>query len=325
MPRVVRKYQVQDFSYLLTPMEEKIQPKEPKKENNANEISDAKRRRDRLMDDQKMRYVLYRNQLHDRDCVRVAKIPDEEFNMCTDIPMSANICPGCFRRVIVRQSLCANMSKYVNLAVRILDRLGASNYDLQVLFCKSKAKLIAIDKENLHFQIGEELWRVHAIENGCRLYHNNYTLLSSETRFFEQGYHLQSVGIVPFYKAVRTMCQYTWEGHLQWAKVKEQAQKKQQLRNVLLTVENLICLSKFSIFYRYYRIVDIDGYLQHRIKSEKLPIRIVKTQGEKPFEQLTIRTRRCYDETVRQLGDSAKERCVQQLCEEYVSACVKES
>ena len=321
MPRVVRKYQVQDFSHLLTPIEEKIQPKEPKKENNTNEISDAKRRRDRLMNDRRMRYVLHRGQLHDRDCARVQKISDEEFDMCTELPESANICPRCFRRVMVRRGIGADMSKYVTLAVRILDRIGASNRDLQDLFLKNNAQLISLDKENLYIQVGEELWKVYAVENGCQLYHNNYSLLSSETRFFEKGYHLQSIGVLPFHQAVRTMCQYTWEGHLQWAKAKERAQKKLHLRQVLSTTENIVRLSRFSLFHRYYCMMDIDGYLQQRIKSEKLPVRVLTKQGDEPFEQLTIRVRRCHDKTAMQLAESAKKRCLQQLCEEYVSAC----
>ncbi len=322
MPRVMRKYQVQDFSYLLTPMEEKIQPKEPEKKNNS-EVSAAKRRRDSLMNDRRMRYVLYRGQLHDRECAWVLKIADEEFDMCTELPETATICPACFRRAMVRRGIGADMSKYVTLAVRILDRMGATNRDLQDLFLKHNAQIVSIDKESLYFQVGEELWRVCAVENGCQLYHNNYSLLSPETRFFEKGYHLQSVGVLPFYQAVRTMCQYTWEGHLQWAKAKERAKKKMGLRQLLSTTENVVQLSRFSFFCYYYRITDIDGYLQQRIKSEKLPVRILEMQGEKPFEQLTIRVRRCYDEIVKQLSESAKERCVQQLREAYVSACME--
>lgn len=320
MPRVIRNYQVQDFSYLLTPMEERIQPKEPAQKNTG-EVSADKRRRDRLMNDRRMRYVLHRGRLHDRDCERVQNIADEEFEMCAELPETANICLHCFKQAMLRRGVCADMSKYVTPAVRILERMGATNRDFQDLFLKSNAQVAAVDKENVYFQVGEELWQVHAAQNGCLLYHNNYSLLSPETRFFEEGYHLQTVGVLPFYKAVRTMCQYTWEGHLQLVKARERAQKKIHLRLLLEKTENVLRLSRFSLFYRYYRVVDIEGYLQRRIASEKLPVRVLSKQGESPFEQLTVRVRRRDEALVKQLSEAAKERCIQQVCETYVPAC----
>lgn len=108
---------------------------------------------------------------------------------------------------------------------------------------------------------------------------------------------------------------------MQWAKAKERAQKKMRLRYLLEKTQNVVRLSRFSLFHHYYRIVDIDGYLQQRIRSEKLPVRILKKRGESPFERLIIRVRPRNDETVKQLAESAKQYCVQQLCEVYASVC----
>lgn len=314
MPRVARNYQHQNFSYLLTPTKETPQPQEPKKKP-AVEVSDARRRRDRLMSDRRMRYVLHRGRLHDRDCALAAKIRDEEFDMCADLPDITHVCLSCYRSALVRRAFDDHMSKYVPLAVRILDRLGATNRDLEMLFWEKNARVIAIDKEELHLQIDEELWRVCVTENGCFLYHNNYTRLSPEARFFEQGYHRQYPHALPFYQAVRTMYQYTWERHLRGERMKE-------LRRTLATVDNAVRLRRPSLLYRYYRAVDIDGYLQRRIACEKLPVALLKKQGESPFERLTLRVRRRDDALMHKLAADAKERCVRNLCETYAPACL---
>ena len=68
MPRVSRNYQHQDFSHLLTPQQVHDKPK-TKKQKQLPVITPEKRRRDSLMANRNMRYVLsHTGQIHDRDC-----------------------------------------------------------------------------------------------------------------------------------------------------------------------------------------------------------------------------------------------------------------
>lgn len=149
MPRVNRNYQHQDFSHLLIPQQVHDNPT-PQKQKRSPVITPEKRRRDSLMTNRNMRYVLsHTGKIHDRDCPHAVQIPDDAFDMCEDYPNGRFVCFVCYRKALVCRGLALDQTKYIDAAMRVFQEVGATNSDLNMLFLKYDAQIYRIETDSV--------------------------------------------------------------------------------------------------------------------------------------------------------------------------------
>lgn len=216
MSRTSQNYQHQDFLHLPTPQQKMPEELTVQKSKQASTITPEKRRRDSLMSDRKLRYVLYyEDEVHDRDCPEVAYIPDDVFFMCEDYPSDRRICPTCYRKAMVRMGLHLDLTKYIDVAMRVFQKVGAANSDLNTLFFQHHAQIYRVEADSVYLKVDEDRWIIQIAPKGCMLYHNNYRKQDHFQRIIEPDFHLQIDSPISFRTAVATVCQYTWEGHIQ--------------------------------------------------------------------------------------------------------------
>lgn len=317
MPRVSRNYQHQDFSHLLTPQQVHDKPK-PKKQKQPPVITPEKRHRDSLMASRKMRYVLsHTGKIHDRDCPYVAQIPDEAFDMCEDYPNGRYVCFVCYRKALVRRGLALDQTKYIDAAMRVFHEVGATNSDLNMLFLEHNAQIYRIEANSVYLKVNEDCWIVETATNRCRLYHNNYQLLDDCQRLMEADFHLQVDRVIAFRNALITMCQYTWEGHIQAMEAKRKAHRQEALRQRLSSIRGHQVTSKLSVFFRYFLLAVPANY------PEQLPLRTVKREVHQFGNLCLCRVPKWKSDTIDAIENSIKTYCVENERLDYEQFCMQ--
>lgn len=320
MPQVSRNYQHQDFSHLLT-TQMSVKPKS-RKTKQPPVISPAKRHRDSLMSNRNMRYVIsHTGRIHDRDCSHVAQIPDEAFSMCEDYPNGRYVCFACYRKALVRKGLDLDLTKYIDAAIRVFNRVDATNSELNALFITHKARIYRVEADCVYLLVNEDKWIIQIADNGCMLYHNNYQLIGATQRWMEDGFHLQVDHPITFHNACVTMCQYSWENHMRLIEAKQKALRQNALRQKLATVCNYLPIKKFSLFFRYFQIADAAQFL-HR---QKLPLRVVRSEAQADDCALLLcRVPRRKAHMLPLIAQQIKEHCVAQECTKYADFCLQQ-
>lgn len=318
MPRVLRSYQHQDLSYLI------IQPQKPEKpmpkhQSISSVVTPEKRRRDSLMSNRKLRYVLSDNgTIHDRDCPHVAQIPDEAFSMCENFPSNQDFCSACYRTALIRKGLDPDLSKYLDAALWFFGKTSVSKADLETLFIEHNARIYRMEVGRIFLKIHEDCWFLEISNNyTCWLYHNNYCLLNNGQRIMEAGFHLQVDKPIPFHNAMVTMCRYTWIGHVQITATEGRDQRQSEMRQRLATVPGYRLTPKHSLLFRYFQIAVPSDY------PEALPFRILKKGSYDSCYLLLCRTPFWNKKRIAAIADSVRDYCIEheQLC--YEQLCLR--
>ena len=185
MSRVLRNYQHVDYTSLLYELNRKakneqavieIQASRKMQGNKQNEIPLAKRKRDSLMGNPRMRYVYSVQEavLHDRACSHVAEIEDENFQMLEDFPNNMRCCQRCYRKALIRAGLQQNDTKWVYSYLYVLDLFGATNRDIYRLVIENGAQLCEVGNQMIYLKVRDDCWQICKEESGLCLYHNNY-------------------------------------------------------------------------------------------------------------------------------------------------------
>lgn len=319
MPRIVRNYQHQDFSYLLEPREMPTPPA-PQQKAKPPVVSSDKRRRDSLMANRNLRYILSSNGVfHDRDCSHAAQIPDHEFDMCADFPGNKTACLACYRKAMVRAGLDLNLTKYMDMVMRIFNRANAGNGALHILFRVHNAQIYRVEADCVYLRVKDDCWMLQPENKECLLYHNNYQIINETQRLLEDDFHLQIYGSIPFSEAVQIMCRYCWDEHLQTILAKQRKRRRAILRQKLSVVPNYRFIPKFPLFHRWFYIADADNYLTQK----KHPIRIRKTEYSKDSCSLLLcSVPRWKVSILPELSEEIKAYCVKQERDEYVDFCL---
>ncbi|MBQ5748904.1 MAG: hypothetical protein IIV87_01980, partial [Oscillospiraceae bacterium] len=152
MPRVMRNYEHADFSELLNEMhsenvsEELFSDMAASKTMAAAEVSTARRRRDSLLGNRKMRYAYSAKKfvLHDRACRHVNAIRDEDFEMLSEFCLSMPLCEECFYTAVLRSAIDYDDEKYIDAYVNIFQRFGADTKELYRLLIENHARLFDV-------------------------------------------------------------------------------------------------------------------------------------------------------------------------------------
>lgn len=317
MPRVIRNYQHQDFSHLLTPWQVHDKPKS-KKQKRPPVITPEKRRRDSLMANRKMRYILsHTGKVHDRDCPLAIQIPDEDFDMCEDYPSGRYICSVCYRKALVRKGLALDQTKYIDAAIRVFHEVGATSTDLNMLFLSYSAQLYRIELDSVYLKVNEDCWIIKTAANGCMLYHNNYQVLDGFQRLMEPGFHPQTDRVIPFRDALITMCQYAWERHIRAMEAKRKAQCRKALRQRLSSVRGHLVTAKRSVLFRYFLLAIPANY------PEQLPCRTIKREVHQFGDLCLCRVPKWKSDIIDTIENSIKTYCVENECLDYEQLCTQ--
>lgn len=296
LPRVTRKYEHQDFSYLLQDLQENSFNKDKKPEEEYIEknlsspagevVSIARRRRSSKMDNHSMGYAYSTSKMiiHDRDCKLVKSIPDDEFEMLKEFDPDMKTCKRCYRNALIRSGIGDDRKRLRAYGLFFKD-IGASNCDLYRLIIEHQATLEWQDRNTMKIHVNEDSWKVIHNEQGNSLYHNNYIYLDDYTRIFKEEYHEQMMyGPQTFHNMVNIMVQYSWEDHVDKIKAeKEQTEilnpkavneadefimdntsnKPKDARDIRVT--NYYQLKKFSFFYHSFVFLDTKEYMADQI------------------------------------------------------------
>lgn len=204
MPVGFKKYRRKDFTWLLkelnanngqnscvsTPANEQV---EDVAVNPKSVVSDARRRRDSLMDNPRMLYAYSKKKklLHDRECAHVKCITDEEFCMYDDFVYGIELCPDCVNRLLIRHGIGDDGRRIVEYE-RFFQRLGFSETELFLLMIVHNAKLKWIDKDKMQVQVRHDTWRVICRLDEVELWHNNYSCADGSNRNIERNFHFHT-------------------------------------------------------------------------------------------------------------------------------------
>ena len=173
----------------------------------------ARRRRETLLAKPNLLYVhdSKSDLFHDRDCPRVADIPDEVFTMQEGFPKGKKFCKSCYRTALIRKGINsqgARLNRYVNA----FNHMFARDEDLYLLFVAHKAQLISVSKSeySVCIQVKDDRWSIQRTEDELELYHNNYKVLADGERIFFDGFHRQRIcGKSTFAAITRLICSHT--------------------------------------------------------------------------------------------------------------------
>ncbi len=235
------------------------------------------RRRASLLGNKKMKYVIDRstNQKHDRDCPRVALIPDSDFDMVEDFPGWDLFCWRCTRRAAIREGMEVDIMKHLDAVIMLLGKMKASTNLINEMFCKCGGKIFRIEPNRLFIKIREDSWIIEYSPEGCWLFHNNYYLVDEYTRLISDGYHLQNEQPMAFQFIGNMIMSYSWETHVRRKKEEEIAAKQRELENRLAGITNYMQIPRFSLFNSYIRVADCNNYIERECRRGKLHANIV--------------------------------------------------
>ena len=240
-------------------------------------VTPEARRRASLLGNKKMKYVIDTStgQKHDRDCPRVALIPDSNFHMVEDFPGWNLFCWRCTRRAAIREGMSLDIMKHLDAAIMILGKMKASTHLINELFCQCGGKIFRIEPNRLYIKVHEDSWIIEYTPEGCLLFHNNYYLLDEYTRLISEGYHLQTEQPIAFHFIGNMIMSYSWETHVRRKKEEEIAAKQRELETRLAGIINYIHIPRFSLFNNYILVTDCNNYIERESRRGKLHASIV--------------------------------------------------
>lgn len=173
----------------------------------------ARRRRETLLTKPNMLYVhdIKAELFHDRDCPRVADIPDEVFTMQEGFPKGKKFCNACYRKALIRKGI-NSQGQRINRYVNAFNHMRVRNEDLYLLFIVHKAQLISVSKNeySVCIQVKDDRWRIQRNEDELQLHHNNYKVMADGERIFYDDFHRQKIcGKSTFTEITRLICSHT--------------------------------------------------------------------------------------------------------------------
>lgn len=210
--RSIRGYHHKDFSYLL---------KNPKPKSKTSIIEDTLqpvtpeyRIRCSKMDDKKMIYAYSKRKKiwHDRDCDLVREIPDTQFEMSDTLNLNAKTCQKCYRMMLLRKSI-GDDGKRISAYMRFFDDISASNKDLKLLLIDNNAKIRWMNRNELYVKCHDDSWIIKITPNKTKLLHNNYIILSDNSRYMQNEYHEQHLVNDSFNELIGVIINYSWSKH----------------------------------------------------------------------------------------------------------------
>ena len=292
--------------------------KKQKKKAKSPVVTPAKRRRDSMMSNRNLRYVLSKDgKIHDRDCPCVTKIPDAEFEMCEDFLHSKVVCFQCHRRAIIRMGLELDLTKYLDAAVWFFQKVGATIEELNSLFVENNARSYHMEVGCIYVRVKEDNWCLEVSDNKtCWLYHNNYQLTADGQRFLESQFHLQVEKPIPFFNALVTMRSYTWIVHIPQVAEEGKLERQTEMLRRLEAIPGFRWIPQRSLLFRDFQIVVPKEY------PEEMPFSVVKKGTYHECNMLLCRIPFWRKRKVSKMEDAVKTYCAQKEYLYYEKLCM---
>lgn len=277
----------------------------------------AKRRRDRLLGNQNMKFVISKatKRIHDRDCPYVSKIVDGDFDMVATFPVRVYWTCDCHKKALIRQGLHPQEAKWIEAYCRIFNAIGAENEDLHKLFIQNGAILRGVTQDSVCLQVNEDQWELVLSGSRCFLYHNSYYACDDGNRVFTADFHLQIQRAIHFRFAVHVICTYNWEDHRQVIMERKISLERQQLRKKLAKVPFCAPYKK-RLFSREFWVADLGGQFETTAIQHDIPIRIIQIlrYADTDCVKILCRVPKRSVEPFLAMVDDMKEKYVEQRC-----------
>lgn len=173
-------------------------------------------RRAAALDDNKIKYVfsIKDNLVHDKSCKAAEKISYEDFEASQILPENREMCPACRGKIYIREAI-GDDSRHYAWYVRMFQRGRVSTTGLEEFLLHAGAKLYMEAPDTMLAKYREDTWKIKMDEQcRCKLYHNNYRMLSETEREIADGFHLQSRRPMWLPQALKYIQGYDWEEHI---------------------------------------------------------------------------------------------------------------
>ena len=193
---------------------------------NAAKIAKAEHmRRNKLMDDPKMRYVYSAKDmvLHDKFCVEVSMIPDADFEMTGYWTPDMKYCGKCYRQALIRSGVSPE------------DRTAIGYYDiffkdvtkrcLEKFFRRYHAEILYMRPRVVKCKVKDDIWIFDCSRKQKRLLHNSYTYDEDYVRHFEGRFHEQQGQWSSLQRMMNYTMEYSWEDHVEAYKAEAEAER----------------------------------------------------------------------------------------------------
>lgn len=145
----------------------------------------------------------------------------------------------------------------------------------------------------------------------------NLPMNEKSQRLMESGFHPQADRVITFRNALITMCQYTWEGHIQAMEAKRKVQRQEALRQRLSSLSGHQMTTKLSVFFRYFLLAVPANY------PEQLPFRTIKKEVHQFGDLCLCRVLKWKSDTIDAIENSIKTYCVENECLDYEQLCTQ--
>lgn len=177
------------------------------------------------MDNKKIRYVFSAEGpvVHDKACPLVKHISDKDFRASEELPEDKIFCQLCGSMIYIRKG-CGDDFKNYGLYQQFFKRGHVGMKEIERLVDEYHAVIHMEHQDMMRIKCGEDWWKLVLEPDGkVTLLHNNYIMISETERYISSGFHNQNLQAGSTVTgALRCIENYTWEGHLAAAAVRQE-------------------------------------------------------------------------------------------------------
>ena len=166
----------------------------------------------RARSDERIKYALYFNVIHDKCCPRAQEYPTHMLKFVETYPDDGLQCGDCATTAYIRNGAedMNNIEKYK----AFFQRINLSGKGIRKLYIEHDVRT-KIDTDIMTIWYKEDTWKIKALTGTPRveLLHNNYVIRNGQ-RFFTNGFHTQ-IPLVDINDAFNYIFGYDYRKHLQ--------------------------------------------------------------------------------------------------------------
>ena len=168
------------------------------------------------LDDHRIGFVYAKSgrYVHDKSCPLIDKIRYWDFEASENLPEGRELCPKCVREIYIRNAI-KNDRKHFSHYSLFFEKGTVSNHVLEEFLYGTGAEIQMDTPDELFVKYKKDTWKIKMDENQlCRLYHNNYVMLSERERYITSGFHLQKDSPLYLGGVLLYLKEYDWQKHL---------------------------------------------------------------------------------------------------------------
>ena len=167
------------------------------------------------MDSNDIRYIGQKstNILHDKLCVKVEKIPEEDAIGLNTLDKSMRLCERCQRKIFVRNAIKDddNFAWYLNF----FDEGKYSTNEMKGFIYKYGVQFLRLSETEMQVKYNDDTWKIAYVKNNrYDLFHNNYFIVSDSIRkVLTDKFHMQTKTPTRLKDLFKYIALYDWKLH----------------------------------------------------------------------------------------------------------------